>query len=283
MQHGISSWGGVVPSTKIFHLSLMSACLRIGNFELTGEQVFAALTRYQLIESFVSQVVLDSVFLKDIRLTKEEVYCSLVGAGDDTEIENVDVRLEDWLQRNQVPQVYLELVICRQLRVEKLKRFKFDSSLESEFLRCKAEFDQVEFSLIQISDRVLADELYFQLRDGESEFAVLAQQYSEGFERQTQGWVGPVKLSTLPKAVIQGFDESQIGIIQKPEAVGARFWIVRLERFLPTRLTEAVRTELREKLFSLWLKSLARSVMSKPGQVQVINAAAVEQISQSAA
>lgn len=256
----------------------MSACLRIGNLELTGEQLFAALTRYQLVESFVSQVVLDSVFLKDIPLTKQEVYCSLVGEDNDTDIEDVDAQLEDWLRRNQVPQVYLESVICRQLRVEKLKRFKFDNSLESEFLRRKAEFDQAEFSLIQTSDRILADELYFQLRDGESDFTVLAQQYSEGFERQTQGRAGLVKLSTLPKAVAQVFDESRLGVVQEPIMVDARFWIVRLERFFSACLTEAVRTELREKLFSLWLKSLVRSVMSKPGQVQIINAAATEQI-----
>lgn len=251
----------------------MSTCLKIGNLELTGEQVVSALVRYQLLESFVEQIFLDSV-LQTIPLSEEDVFRALTGSAEAPKPEDFEAFVVQWLQQRQLSKSYLEWVIYRQLRLEKLKRLRFDQHLESEFLRRKSEFDQVEFSLIQTSDAALAHELYFHIRDDRADFGSLAQQYSQGNEQHTQGWVGPIKLLNLPQTIAQVFLQGDIGTVYGPLTIGDQFWIVRLEQLYTARLTESVRSELRNQLFAKWLKASVQSVMNDSAKLQIVGAQA---------
>jgi PPIC-type PPIASE domain len=246
----------------------MSTCLKIGSLELTGTQVVSALIRYQLLESFVEQIFLDSV-LQPITLSKEEVFRALTGGSDAEMPPNFQAFVTAWLKQRNLSQQYLNEVIYRQLRIEKLKRLRFDRYLQSEFLRRKQEFDQVEFSLIQISESALAQELFFQIRDDQAEFGTLAQKYSHGLERQTEGWVGPIKLAKLPPAIAQVLMQGESGGIYGPFEVGTHFWIVRLERLYSARLTESLRTELRDQLFAKWVKMSAQTLLEQETSYQI--------------
>lgn len=249
----------------------MNTCLKIGNLELTGEQVVSALVRYQLLESFVEQIFLDSV-LQTIELSEEDVFRALTGSAQAQKPEDFEAFVVQWLQQRQLSKSYLQWVIYRQLRLEKLKRLRFDQHLESEFLRRKSEFDQVEFSLIQTPDAALAQELYFHIRDDRADFGALAQKYSQGAEQHTQGWVGPVKLLNLPQAVAQLFLQGETGRVSGPFSIGNQFWIVRLEQLYAARLTESVRLELRNQLFAKWLKASVQSVMNDSAKLQIVGA-----------
>ncbi|MBE9008600.1 peptidylprolyl isomerase [Pseudanabaenaceae cyanobacterium LEGE 13415] len=249
----------------------MSTCLKIGNLALTGTQVVSALARYQLLEPFIEQIFLDSV-LQTVPLTEEDVFRALTGRAGANAPVDFEAFVAEWLQQRQLSKTYLEGVIYRQLRIEKLKRLRFEQHLQSEFLRRKSEFDQVEFSLIQLSNLSLAQELFFRIRDDQAEFGALAQKYSQGMERQTQGWVGPVKLQQLPQSIVQAFVQGRVGGVYGPFAIDTHFWIVRLEQMYQARLTESVRSELRDQLFSKWLKMSARSVMQDTAKLQIVGA-----------
>lgn len=244
----------------------MAACLKIGNLVFTCEQLIAAMARYRLLEQLVGEVILDSA-LSSIALTEEEVFQRLGGGAQPP--SDFSEFISSWLQQNQVTLVYLQQVVLRDLRIEKLKLNYFDAQVESEFLRRKSEFDQVEFLRIQTSNRVLAQELYFQIRDDSVEMSQLAQQYSEGSERHTNGWIGPMKMSELPMP-IQTVFATRSRKVQRPIEIDGKFWIVRLEQFYPAQLTHQVRTDLREQMYSRWAKSKTKAVMNDPDVVQVI-------------
>ncbi|MGG6263112.1 peptidylprolyl isomerase [Leptolyngbya sp. AN03gr2] len=246
----------------------MNACLRVGNLEFTGEQLVVALARYQMLENFVSQVILDAVLNEAVKLTELDIRQAL-GIGDDGDFGQ---RVGEWIKKNQVSFEYLQQVVLRQLRLDKLKRERFDSQVGSEFLRRKPEFDQVEFSLIRTHDSILAQELYFQIRDDAVDFGRLARKYSEGAEKYTKGWMGPMRLSELPLPVQDLLRKQSIASVQGPVLVGNSYWILRLERFFPARMTMQVRHELREQLFETWLKARTKAFMSDPNKVEVIKA-----------
>jgi len=250
----------------------MSACLKIGNIELTGEQIVSALARYKLLDAFLGNVLLDSM-LDSIPLNEEEVFYALTGLPPNQKPDNFQSFLATWLEERQLPEAYIHWRICRELKLEKLKRAKFDKQVESEFLRRKSEFDMVEFSLIQTRNGTLAQELFFQIRDGESTFADLATKFSEGTERKTRGVVGPIKLSALPDSVSQLLRQKKPKTVLDPMKIGERFWVVRVENFCEARLTDDVCAEIRESLFSNWLKTSVQRMMEDPDKVLMIGGA----------
>lgn len=246
----------------------MSNSLKIGNRLFSGDQIISALVQYKLLEPLVGQVLIDDV-IQEVLLSKQELFQALTGNTDTPLPEDFESFVTQWCESKGIALDYLNGVLLRELRVEKFKQLYFAEQVESEFLRSKSTFDQVEYSLIQLTDLLLAQELYFHLRDDGADFVQLAQQYSLGNERGTDGWVGPVPMSTLPVEVADLFRSGQTGTIYGPVPVADRFWIVRLERLTTARLTESTRTNLMNHLYNRWLQSQIKTLMSKPGTIAV--------------
>lgn len=246
----------------------MSNGLKIGNRLFTGDQIISALVRYKLLESLVGHVLLDDV-IQEILLSKEELFEALTGATDVPLPEDFESFIAQWCESKGVAPDYFSAVLLRELRVEKFKQLYFSEQVESEFLRSKSTYDQVEYSLIQLADLTLAQELYFHLRDDRADFAQLARLYSLGNERETDGRIGPVPMSTLPVEVANLFRSEQVGMIYGPVPVADRFWVVRLERLTTARLTEATRTSLMNHLYDRWLQSQIKTLMATPGTIAV--------------
>ncbi len=244
----------------------MSSCLKIGHRLLDDGQVISALVQYKLLDSLVGQVLLDEV-IQEVPLSKEELFHILVGATDAPVPEDFESFLLQWCQHQGVQPDYFSAVMLRELRVQKFKQLQFADQVESEFLRIKPDLDQVEYSLIQLTNLKLAQELYFQLRDDGAEFSQLAQQYSLGRERESGGWISPAPFSTLPIAVAALFRSEQVGAIYGPVPVSDRFWIVRLEQFTSARLTEATRIDLVDRLYTQWLQSQVKRITETPGMI----------------
>jgi parvulin-like peptidyl-prolyl isomerase len=246
----------------------MSTCLKIGNRLLNGDQLISALVKYKLLEPLVGQVLLDDI-IQEVPISQQELFQALVGHADVEMPENFEEFVRQWCQHKGITSDYFNAVLLRELRVDKFKHLKFAHQVESEFLRSKSNFDQVEYSLIQLADLSLAQELYFQLRDDGADFANLAQHYSLGNERQTGGWIGPLAMSSLPIEIATLFRNEQVGVIYGPVPVAEHFWIVRLEKLTTARLTESTRANLINQLYDRWLQAQVRSLFATPGTIAV--------------
>lgn len=246
----------------------MSSCLKIGDRLLDGDRIISALVQYKLLETLVGEVLLDEA-IKDIALSKQELFHRLVGVSDAPIPENFEGFVVQWCQHNGVAIDYFKGVMLRELRVQKFKRLRFANQLESDFLRLKPDLDQVEYSVIRVTDLALAQELYFQLRDDAADFAQLAQLHSLGRERQTGGWMGPVPLSTLPAEIVTLFRNEQLGTVYGPVPIGDDFWVVRLEQFTAARLTETTRVNLIDRLYNEWLQAQIAAAVGTPGTIAV--------------
>jgi parvulin-like peptidyl-prolyl isomerase len=254
-------------------------CLKIGDRLFCGDQIISALVEYKLFESLIGQVILDQM-LKDVPLSKQEIYTALIessGLPDISPIpDNFEEFLVQWCEQQDVTWDYLDKVILRDLRIEKFKRFYFNKKIESEFLRTKPELDRVEYSRIQVSDPVLAQELYFQLRDDGAEFAQLACQHASDSEQSGEqlatSWTESTCLAALPPEVADLLRTGEVGKIYEPIPVDEVFWIVKLEQIVPARLTDATRSVLIERLYDQWLQSQVKKLMSQPGAIALQSA-----------
>ena len=254
----------------------MSNCLKIGDYLLDGDQIISALVRYKLLEPMVGQIMLDEA-IQDVPLSKQELFQTLFGTTDVPIPEDFEGFIKQWCQLKGVTLDYFQSVVLRELQVQKFKQIRFASQVESEFLRIKSELDQVEYSLIQLTHLPKAQELYFQLRDDGADFMQLAQQYSEGPERLTGGWVGPVPLAALPIEVATLFRSEQVGTIYGPIPIADSFWVVRLEQFTAARLTEATRLDLMNRLYNQWLQTQTKAMTENPGTIAVLSNAALSE------
>lgn len=246
----------------------MSSCLKIGHRRLNGDQLISALVRYKLLEGLVGQVLLDEV-LQEVPLSKQELFYTLIGEPNTPIPDDFESFLTQWCKHKGVTPEYFHAVVLRELQLQKFKQLQFSDQVESEFLRLKSELDQVEYSLIQLADLSLAQEIYFQLRDDGADFARLAQRFSLGSERQTGGWVGPLPLSTLPIEIATLFRNKQVGVVYGPVPVADGFWIVRLEQYTTARLTEATRANLVNRLYTQWLQTQVKTMIDTPGVIAV--------------
>jgi len=247
----------------------MGTCLKIGNQFLDGDRIISALVQYQLLETLVGHILLDES-IQNVPLSKQDIFYALVGATNEPIPEDFEAFLTQWCDRQGVSSAYLQGVMLRELRVKKFKQLSFADQVESEFLRTKSSFDQVEYSLIQLADLLLVEELYFQLRDDGTSFVHLAQQYSLGNERHTGGRVGPVPLATLPEEVAILFRREQVGTVCAPLLVGDRYWIIRLDRLTTAHLTETIRATLINQIYNQWLQSQVKELVATPNAIAVL-------------
>lgn len=244
----------------------MSTCLKIGDRLLDADRIITALIRYDLLDALIGQLLVDEA-IEEFPLSHQEVFANLIGSSDLPMPDDFDRFLLQWCELKNVTPAYLTNVIVRQMQIEKFKQIQFAPKVESEFLHNKSSFDQVEYSLLQTNDFLLAQELYFQLCDDEVSFAELAQQYSIGSERETGGRIGPVPLSTLPEAIASQFRAQSIGVVCEPIAVDDRYWIVRLEQFTAAHLTDRTRDFLINQMYSQWLQSQVKALMNTPNAI----------------
>lgn len=244
----------------------MSSHLKIGSRLLDSDQMISALVQYKLLEPLVGHLLLDEVF-KEVPLLKQEVCQAMTGQSEIP--ENFEHFIVQWCEQKNITLEYFQSVIVRDWQLQKFKQLQFASQVESEFLRMKPDLDQVEYSLIQVEDQAFAQELYFQIRDDGVEIAQLAREHSLGSEKQSEGWVGPVALSSLPIDVFNQFRHQKSGVVYPPVSINGRFWIVRLERLIAARLTDATRAQVIDRLYNQWLQTQIQKVMNTPGAIAV--------------
>ncbi len=165
-----------------------------------------------------------------------------------------DAARQAWLTQTRIPADQLETLATRPVRIEKLKQANWGGKLESHFLSCKSQFNQVIYSLLRIPEFETAQELYFRLQAGEQTFADLARQYSQGPEAETGGRIGPVPITQPHPTIAQQLARSQPGQLLPPTQIQPWFVILRLEKFIPAQLDEPMRQKLLDSLFEAWVQ-----------------------------
>lgn len=214
----------------------MTTVLKIANQQLTGEELIYFLSSSHLLPQVLREVIIEQA-IAPIDYTPDE-------------LQSVYQQLQN--QRNSDEN--LEAIAIRQLKIYKFQQINWGHQVESYFLSQRQSLERASFSLIQISDAGIAQEIYFRLTEGEQTFADLAKQYSQGLEAQNGGCVGTLKLSRLHPKLAEILRTSEPGEISPLLYLEKIFIIVRLEKFFPAQLNKEIHQELLQELFEKWLQ-----------------------------
>lgn len=152
------------------------------------------------------------------------------------------------------------------LQIKRCAQQRYGAKAEAEFLDCKERLDRVVYSLLRVRDPELAQELYLRLEQRESTFPELAEEFSEGPERQTQGIIGPVPLTQAHPVLVEKLRTHQSGQLIPPFSIEQWWLVVRLDRYTPAEFTPATALEMAQKLYN---DSLNEEVLRQLRAIQI--------------
>jgi parvulin-like peptidyl-prolyl isomerase len=229
----------------------LNVVLQVGQETITASEIMSRLTRYQMLPHFLSEVIIDQA-IAPIACTCEEVEKAYQWFYEQNQIVDESDRAQ-WCQQNGLTQERLEDLAIRPLKLQKFQQAMWGKKVESYFLERKEDLDRVSYSMIRLKDGGLAQELYFRLEEGEQSFAEVARKYSQGPEAQQGGIIGSVSMKMPHPNIARLLKASKPGQISQPIRLDEWFIIVRLEKFIPAQLNNAMRQQLINELFGQWL------------------------------
>ena len=218
----------------------MSGVLQVGNQQLTTSEVVSVINQPQLLPRVLREIIIEQA-IAPIEYTPAE-------------LEQIYLELQKQQLSGKNSQQLKETAI-RQLKLDKFKQTNWGKKIEAYFLRSKEKWDQALFHLIQTPNAEVAQELYFRISEGEQDFTNLAPEYSQGPETRTGGLVGPIKLQNLHPTLAKILASSQAGQISPIFRVDNNFVLVRLEKYIPAQLDDALRQKLMDELFEQWIQT----------------------------
>lgn len=232
--------------------------IKIGDQTITAAEAVSLMARYRLIPQLAREVIIDRAIATIAYSEKELEQATEQFFQQQQAISEAD--RQNWLRSQGMTMEQVQQTVLRQLKTEKYKQVTWDNRLQSYFLKRKGRLDRVIYSLLRVKDAGTAQELYFRLVDDQQAFDELARAYSQGPEAETGGLLGPVPLGTPHPALARMLSVSQPGQLWPPTPLGEWFIIVRLEKFLPAQLDDAMRKQLLDELFTAWLQEQLQQV-----------------------
>jgi parvulin-like peptidyl-prolyl isomerase len=144
---------------------------------------------------------------------------------------------------------------------------KWGHLLKTHFLKSKSQLDRVLFSLVQVTDLSLAQELYYQIGEQKHSFHQIARIHSQHSTASNGGTVGPIGLAQL-NPLIQHY---LTGIAAKELSPLFRldddYLFLRVERWLPAQFNEQTEQLLLDRLFGQWLQQEIRTRLDNPQSI----------------
>jgi parvulin-like peptidyl-prolyl isomerase len=222
------------------------------NRDLAKAGLLEAAWRHRLMEQAVAKIPDPTV---------EETQQALQAFCQQIQVQDQD-QLQAWLQLRGLSGEDLQFMAQLPVRWRQWCEERYSGSLEHEYLRRKAEFDEVTYSLLRLKDGDLAAEFHQQLQEGEVAFEQLASQFSEGPEKRTGGKIGPVPLSTPHPALAKLLEISQVGQLWPPKQLEGWWIVVRLEDRKGAQLDEALQRRLILEQGEEWLQKEIKQKLS---------------------
>ncbi len=159
----------------------------------------------------------------------------------------------------------------RDLKLQQFKQANWSHKLGSYYLTRKSQLDRAIYSILQVEDGALAQELFFRIQSGEQTFAKLARQYSQAANAIDGGYSAMVPFSRMHPLVATQLARLAPGELAPILAIDRVYTILRLERLVPIPFDDRLRQALLDELFERWLQAQVASQLGLAAVCQDLN------------
>lgn len=169
----------------------------------------------------------------------------------------------NFLNQNLLEEGDLKRLSCSQYKTNQISLRIFGEKAKDYFEKRKNDLDQYVYSLIQVKDENLAQELYLKLESNEKQFSEIALEYSAGPEKYKNGTIGPVPSSKLHPKIKDILINAEKTIINEPINLD-QFWIIiRLDQVIEPIFNDQMKGFLSKELFELFLERLTQEIIDE--------------------
>mgnify|MGYP001321998688 CR=1 FL=1 len=171
--------------------------------------------------------------------------------------------LKEWKKRHGFNNELWEEYISRRRKWTNWCLKKFENKLSSYYLERKSMLDKVNYSLIRLKSKNLADELYLRIKEKESSFETIAREYSEGPEKMTSGNIGPLPLGQAHPSLAKVLEVSKKGQIWPPKKLESWWVIIKLNDYESVPLDHKLSIFLANELGRKYVEELVDNDFNK--------------------
>ena len=174
-----------------------------------------------------------------------------------------DQNKKNYLTKNLMDEEDLIRISSTQYKRNLFSSKLFEEKTDEFFKKRKEDLDQYIYSFIQVKDQNLAQELYLKLESNESEFSILAREYSLGPEKYRKGIEGPTLGSNINPKIKDILKSTDKGLVCEPFKINDLWLVIRLEEIIYAELNETMKKILSNELFELFLEKLTREIIEE--------------------
>lgn len=146
-------------------------------------------------------------------------------------------------------------IATRTLTLQKFKQAGWGNRVSDYYQQVKPQLRRVTYSMLQVEDGLLAQELFFRVQSGEQSFAELAIEYSQDEMATKGGLVGPIPIKEVPPAIIQVLSQLKPGGLSPLFQLGRYYGFIRLNQLVLPQLDQHLFQVLLDELFDNWIQT----------------------------
>ena len=227
---------------------------------IEASEIIELLRQELQLKTFTQKVLQKKVIEKAARergltVTPEEIQV----VGDQLRREKRLEKAADtiaWLADQMISVEDLEAGICDRILTQKLAEHLFSKEVEKIFVQNKLQFDQIIFYQIVVTKPQLAQEIFYQIQEGEISFFDAAHLYDiDENRRHLCGCEGKVYRWGLKPDIAVAVFSAQPGEVIRPIQTDRGYHLCMVEKFLPAELTPQRYQEILHNLFNEWLSN----------------------------
>lgn len=181
-------------------------------------------------------------------------------------LESAERTLE-WLQEQLLTPEDWEVGIRDRLLAKKLKNSLFSADVERIFAQSRLDFEEVLLYRIRVPYHPLAQELFYQIEEGEISFYEAAHLYDIDEQRRLNcGYDGRFRRWDFEPDVAAILFGSAPEVVQGPFQAQQGYDLLMVSRFIPAELTDQNRQVILTRLAQEWLESELNYLMQADTQ-----------------
>jgi parvulin-like peptidyl-prolyl isomerase len=192
---------------------------------------------------------------KGINITIEEIEIEANRQRREKRLEKASDTVR-WLEQEMIAPLDWEKGIRNRLLRQKLASVLFDGEVEHFYLQNRLEFEQVILYQFVVKHEKLAQELYYQIEEGEISFYQAARDYDINEKRRYKcGYEGKVyRWAILPEIELLVFTAPPKQLIG-PIKTEHGYHLFMVEDYIPAELTPKRYQEILDRMFEEWLNA----------------------------
>ena len=240
----------------------MDKALQIGDVQIACEQVLAQLQNSPLLPQLLQEIAIE----QSIDRIAAELQLDLTPTP--AEFERLSTHVAGIVTFAGMNSDQIAAITTRTIKLQKFKQAGWGKRVGEYFQAVQHQLYRVTYSILQVADGLLAQELFFRIQSGEQSFAEIALEYSQDETAATGGLVGPLPIGDVPPAIAQILYQLTPGGLSPLFQIGSYYGFIRLNQLVSPQLDEQLSQVLLDELFDNWIKTQ----LAQPPQLAVLSA-----------